>query len=781
MREKGLKFILAVSFIALLFGDILQPDLMIADQDAWHYYMPIKERIATVFNDPGQFFWEAAVDCGRPYLADPISQALYPGNLLFLLFSGPLAWKLFVLLHMGLTILGFLRLAASFQIEKTGAFFGALLFIGSGAVLSHHWSPIWWVGIAWLPWAMAATRSLLHDQPEAWGMVKTALPVALMILGGSYEPLLAYIYYAALEVLMKAVQNRKELIAGKAGTSRLKQLAPYLLLALAALLSIALTTAQLGPTFEFLAQCDRSKGSHPGQVYRWSLSYWRFGEFFAPQLFGGQETGFYWMSLADRTAPNSQPFLRGIYVGMPVLLLAFQGFLSSPKKQRWILGLGLLVTLLLAMGKFTPLFWAARHLAPGVKLFRYPEKITTIAMVFLSLFAARGCSSLFGERKALQRAGIVAFILLLGSVGVFWWQSGVLIESFNDRFTELGQVTDSEEIHQLMLQSLAWALGVTTFFTALLFAPLKNKKVRIAYSIVIVALPLLDMVNTNRHLKILVPLEALKQAPKELPKIEEGKKIRPRIATRQPCGFVRIVPQQASFFGFDSTDGYGSARLANRLEFDNCFGDQLESKRLKCLGVDYTLERPRDLAEGYREVYHPGEVGVEAFPGSPRFRWGRRLFMVKRAEDQALLMRSENFKARGDLVIVEDELVGGECKDAVESLTVEELSAAYIRLKTDCSERRYLLICDSYYPGWTATVDGKDVKIYQANLCFRAIVLEPGSHTIEWRYRPSHFYFYLLISGLATLILIGVSIWHWRKKTHLEAPKLEATVEAQSS
>ncbi|MDF1662983.1 MAG: YfhO family protein [Planctomycetota bacterium] len=781
LREKGLKFILAVSFIALLFGDILQPDFMIADQDAWHYYMPIKERIATVFNDPGQLFWEAAIDCGRPYLADPIAQALYPGNLLFLIFSGPWAWKLFVIAHMGIAILGFLRLAESFEIEKSGAFFGSLLFIGSGAVVSHHWSPIWWVGIACLPWAMAATRGLLHRDTGRWGVVKTAVPVTLMILGGAFEPLLAYIYYAAFEVFMKALNDRREILNGNAKLSRIRQFAPYLLLGCAAILSIALATAQLGPTFEFLSQCDRSKGSHPAQVYRWSLSYWRLSELFAPQVFGGQETGYYWMSLIDPSAPNSQPFLRGIYVGMPALMLAFQGFLSSPKKQRWILGLGLAVTLILAMGKFTPIFWIARQLAPGVNLFRYPEKITTIAMLFLSLLAARGFSSLFNDRTNLRRMGLVSTGLLLCSLGLFWWQSSSFMESFNSRFAELGQVTNTEEIHQLMMFALGWALGVTALFTGLLFIPLGNKKLKIAYSIVIVAFPLLDMANTNRHLKILVPLEALKSPPKELPEIEPGTRPRPRVATRQPCGFVRMVPQQASFFGFDSTDGYGSARLANRLRFDTCFGDELETKRLKCLGVNYTLERPRDLSKGYREVYGPRKVRVEPFTGSPRFRLMRRLFLAQRNKDQARLMRSKNFQVGTDLVTTTNEIEGGSFKDALESLTIEDLSSSYIRIKTDCSEKRYLLICDSYYPGWTATVDGEEAKIFEANLCFRAVSLEAGAHTIEWRYTPSHFWFYLLISGLAATVLVALSILHWRSKPHSEALSVEPSGELQAS
>lgn len=774
MREASLKIILAVAFLALLFGDALHPDLMIVGQDAWHYYMPIKAQLSMALSDPGQLLWDPSVDCGRPYLADPITQALYPGNLLFLLFSGPWAWKLFVLLHLGLAILGFMSLARSFDIEERGAFFGALLFIGSGAVLSHHWSPIWWVGIGLLPWAMSSTRELLHGPKFArWAVVKTASFVALMILGGSFEPLLAYIYYAAFEVCIKVWVERRALLKGRPGLGRWPIFVPYLLLGAAAVLSIAVTAVQLGPTFDFLAECDRRSGSHPGQVTRWSLVHWRLAELFIPNLFGGQGIGFYWLAIVDSSAHSSLPFLRGIYVGMPAVLLAFQGFLASPKKQRVILGLGLLVTFILAMGKFTPVFWIARYLAPGFSLFRYPEKITTIAMVFFSLLAARGFPALFADRKILRISGVVASLLLLGSLGYFWSQSTTLIASFEAQLTKLGQKADCNKIHTLIAESMTMALGVTVLFTGLLFVPLKKPKLKIIYAVIIVIFPLLDIAHTNRHLKLKQSLEVLRVPPDEWPKINPALSPRPRVATKQPCAFVRMVPQQVSALGLDSTDGYGSARLRNRVNFDESFGDAFEAKRLRCLGVSFTLERPRSLPEGYRETYSPSKVKIEPFIAPPRVRLLRRSIVASNKKEQTKVLRSQSFQSDFDLVTLSPKVKAQTFEAGSGSVIIEELSAARIRLRTQCDKKRYLLICDSYYPGWTATVDGKEVPIFEANVCFRALLLEPGEHVIEWRFWPPRLSLYLFISGLALLILIALTVLYWRSKPRAEVTAVD--------
>ena len=39
-------------------------------------------------------------------------------------------------------------------------------------------------------------------------------------------------------------------------------------------------------------------------------------------------------------------------------------------------------------------------------------------------------------------------------------------------------------------------------------------------------------------------------------------------------------------------------------------------------------------------------------------------------------------------------------------------------------------------PGWRVTVDGEERPLLRANYLFRAVAVEPGQHTVEFRYAP---------------------------------------------
>jgi hypothetical protein len=64
----------------------------------------------------------------------------------------------------------------------------------------------------------------------------------------------------------------------------------------------------------------------------------------------------------------------------------------------------------------------------------------------------------------------------------------------------------------------------------------------------------------------------------------------------------------------------------------------------------------------------------------------------------------------------------------------------------------YLVLSDSWYPGWAATVDGQRARIERANVAFRAVYLPQGTHTVRWTYRPQSFRVGL---GLSLITLLG--------------------------
>jgi hypothetical protein len=74
----------------------------------------------------------------------------------------------------------------------------------------------------------------------------------------------------------------------------------------------------------------------------------------------------------------------------------------------------------------------------------------------------------------------------------------------------------------------------------------------------------------------------------------------------------------------------------------------------------------------------------------------------------------------------------------------------------------FLLLADTFYPGWTADVDGTPVALYRANLSVRAIQLPKGSHVVRFTYEPPGVRLGLAISAaaLATLLVwLGAALY----------------------
>jgi len=87
-----------------------------------------------------------------------------------------------------------------------------------------------------------------------------------------------------------------------------------------------------------------------------------------------------------------------------------------------------------------------------------------------------------------------------------------------------------------------------------------------------------------------------------------------------------------------------------------------------------------------------------------------------------------------------------------ETVTVLAYEAEEVVLAVHLASPGYLVLADAFYPGWQATVDGQPAPILRANLMFRAVALEPGSHRVAFTYRPLSWRLGMGIS-LGTLLL----------------------------
>ena len=81
---------------------------------------------------------------------------------------------------------------------------------------------------------------------------------------------------------------------------------------------------------------------------------------------------------------------------------------------------------------------------------------------------------------------------------------------------------------------------------------------------------------------------------------------------------------------------------------------------------------------------------------------------------------------------------------------------------------RYLVLADTFYPGWQARIDGERAAILRANYAFRAVALDAGEHEVVFRYRPLSFIVGVACSGIS---LVGVFVVLGRSPGSLPASR----------
>jgi len=82
-----------------------------------------------------------------------------------------------------------------------------------------------------------------------------------------------------------------------------------------------------------------------------------------------------------------------------------------------------------------------------------------------------------------------------------------------------------------------------------------------------------------------------------------------------------------------------------------------------------------------------------------------------------------------------------------------------MELEANFKNDGFILIPDTYYPGWKAFVDGEETEIYKTDLIFRGIKIPAGEHKIELQYEPESFRCGLLISGVSTILILGHTLY----------------------
>ena len=393
-----------VLLASLLFADVLLGINNFYMRDLTRYYYPTKQILREIVQG-GEFpYWNPYYSAGQPIAANPEHEVFYPLTWLILLPSYDLGYRLLILLHVYIGLLGMYALLRSMDLSPYASFIGALSFGVGGVYLSYiNLLPILFCA-AWLPLTcLYVRRFLLQRNLRDFAFGSLFLGLQFLVA----EP---------------TTVAQTGLLLGLYGLYRAWYATPRLAKAftrtmwvgLISLSGIAVGAAQLIPALDHVHDSARSRPFDFDLVSAWSMPWAKFGELVFPNILGHiaiNRVMWYW---GGGLYPGmGSPFLFSIYSGLLVVALVIGGAFIRPRGGRFVL-IVCIISMLLALGSHTPLLQLL--FKSGVaRSIRYPEKFVLMAIFALVIFAAQMLDRLLAGDEEL-REGALGFAIAAGSI-----------------------------------------------------------------------------------------------------------------------------------------------------------------------------------------------------------------------------------------------------------------------------------------------------------------------------------------------------------------------------
>ena len=558
--------------------------------------------------------------------------------------------------------------------------------------------------------------------------------------------------------------------------SRLRAtLGAWLFVGASYLLAAALAAIQLIPTAEYLLQSQRQAAVDYELAMTYSLWPWRLLTLLAPSLFGSPVNGDYW--------GYANYWEDALYIGLfPVLLAmialvrwlvirrnpnepAIPGTQLDPGPRWEAVPLLLVLTgvsLLLAMGRNTPVFpWLYRHV-PTFDMFQAPARFSLWAAFSLSLLAGFGAHSLRRpEKRSLYwtRLGTAGAAAVTIGAGIAWIAMGEVSPTF------------------LRATALAGLLGVIVGILCLIAPPRGSPEAIGLWHWSVVAFVAVDLVLAGWMLNPGVSTEFYSRRNDEVEsvsKILAGRRLYLSSDDENDLKFKRFF----LFSSFESGEDPFQMRrvflpnlnMLDGIPIVNNFDPLLPGSYavwVKALnearGAD--LEKLLDLSGvGAVESIDPSSPDGVRFSPLPAEK-GKRVRLVQcenqGAENNPIsqieYLLSDAFDPGREILLEGDSGEAFTCLGDGSPGKVTPFEELPDRLvyQVQQSSPGWLLLSDSWYPGWQATVDGESRPILRANTLFRAVAIRPGDREVIFEYKPMSLWAGVLISLLTGLSLIS--------------------------
>lgn len=753
---------LFLAFLGVLFfADVLFRGNVFFASDLTSLDLPGKVLFRDMVRQGRLPLWNPYIFSGVPFLADINFGLLSPFTLFYFFFAPYRALSLNIVTAVILSGIGMYAYGRALRMSRWGSLMSGAVFMFSGSVMTYTMNTAILNSIVWYPFLLLCLEKLSRSK-EVKYTIYSAMFLALIFFGGHVQ----YYYYALLLVFFAVV-----LKPGHWGEK-------FMHLAYVVVPSLFLAAVQLLPFLEYSRYSTR-----PLQDLAYAAgnaSPLSFIRLLLPRFFGTVRDGTSWGATADLSG----------YAGLVPLVLALLAIVKNRTRPVLFYASVAGIALLLALGRYSPLYLAAFYAVPYFSRFRTPGAILVLYTFAVALLSGWGLDYLFASvagagrlKKYVPYAALVAALGLVAGLSL----AGAGPSAFGGLkalplFSRLSSypAAKADAIFLLWTESLAMA----SLFLFVFWMFLWSAKARACFTPVqkflLVLLAVSDLFYFASGAYV-TENETLLKAPGRLVEFLARDKSLFRIATlsdpgaKPPYGNPQYLAGEA-FKALDllqpdvnmtahleSAGGYASIVPASYSAFlGSAPGDPTSviipapgSAKLDELGVKYILTagarvKELDATEKYRKVF--------AFE-DPRI--GRTFSVYENTAAYPRVYTINHAGVRSGKAVV------------------TSATAGRMEVYADMPGEGLLVVSAQYFPGWKAQVNGRKTTVSPYKI-FQSVALKTGENRITLSYEPDSFYAGAFISAANWLYMLGFLVYlgmkkheKVRQKLHVSKPEVQ--------
>ena len=774
-RHDRLAIALLIILPTLYFGDVLIGINNFYMRDLTRYYYPTKQVLRKIVLG-GEFpYWNRSFSAGQPIAANPEHEVFYPLTWLILLPSYDLGYRLLILVHIYIGLLGMYALLRSMDLRPPAAFFGAVAFGFGGVYLSYiNLLPILFCA-AWLPPTCLFVRRFLRGH-RARDFALAALFLGIQVLVAEPTTVIQTGLLIGLYGLYRGwyAGNGERLARFGAMVKN------TLWIALISIAAFLVGCAQILPALDHVADSARSRPFDFGLVGAWSMPWAKFAEVIYPNILGHIAVKNVMLYYGSGLYPGmGSPFLFSIYCGLAVTAFAIAGAFSRPRGGRLVL-LITIISVLLALGSNTPVLnWLYKaHIASSI---RYPEKFVMMAMFAAIIFAAQMLQrTLDGDLSIRDTAAgfvlattlVAAVIAVVSFTPVYsrvfmkvWGQSGAFANYLVQvsRADWIVAAVRGGALTALLLtiytrHRRGWLIAAALFICADIGVVSWELNPRMPGRFFTEQPPVAKTLRANRR-DYRVFHEADWYGQDEIARqyFSTGDAVywivRDGLFPMTPAGaHVRTVLERdydktALLASVDLVDSIWDVKRSGRADWYQPF---MAMSNAWYRGIYRNFEDEKKRVHGDMKKAMP----IRFLEGAhyPRYYFADQIVHILNRQDFAKKLSESSYTSKVAFV---KQLPFVPANGVVRSARE---SANDATLDVESFGRGFLVMSVTPHKYWRVTLDGRLVEPIVTNIGYQGVVVPPGRHHIEMRYRNTLVQRGMIVSAVAACVLLALAL-----------------------